>query len=1279
MASLFVHLFRFFRTRRILLFSVFGGLLLVFALLASQLRLESDLNRLLPRQEGTENRTDILTKNQALDRILVSVSLSDSTQRDPDLLVAYVQAFADTLRMLDRDSLIARIEDRQDEEQWMALSGIVQDNLPFLLEANDYRRLDTLITAKGMDEALQGSLRILGSPGGLALKTLLQRDPLGISNLAFSKLNALQLDEQMMLYDGVLLSTDERVATFFLHTGYPASDTRHNAGLQELLERTKTALQQDEAFREVTAHAFGGQLVAAGNARQMQSDTRLTLGITLGLLLLLFIGFFRSAFAPLQVMIPVVFGALFSMAMLRLLRGEVSLMALGASSVILGIAVNYSLHFLSHLRHTGSREEAIRDLTHPMTIGSFTTVFAFLSLLLVHTPVLQELGLFTAFNLIGSSFCTLIFLPHFVAEPKAGTHTPATWLDRLSLFHPNRNKWVVFGIVLLTVVLSFWTGKVRFNEDMMRMNYLSPELKASQDIIQSRHAASLSTVYQVAAGKTMEEALRQSEQALPALSSMQQQGLLRRYSSVSRFLLSDSLQQERLRQWNSYWQDRKEQTLILLREALGRQGFSASAGEGLKQMLERHYDQPDSTYTAFFRQLFRDQIVYEKDKVQVLTLIKTEQAKRAALFSAMPDQSGLYLTDRQRVTATFVAFIREDFYQILGLTSLLVFLTILISYGRIEIALISFIPMVVTWICILGLMGLFGIEFNIINIIISTLIFGLGDDYSIFITDGLIEKYATGRQKILSVKTSIYLSALTTIIGLGILIFAKHPALRSIAAVSVIGIFSILLVSQTLQPLLFNFFIQNRTDKKQHPFTLWSFLKTIYAFTYYVVGCMMVTLVGFILTKCIPFAKDNMKYAYHVVICKMMWSLLYMMANVRKRITGREHTDFSKPSVIIANHASFLDLLRIISLHPKILLMTNRWVWHSPVFGALVRMADYYPVEEGAEFSIDKLQYWADRGYTIAVFPEGTRSYDDEVKRFKKGAFYLAEKLQLDIQPAIFQGVGYCIRKGDFLLKDGEINVQFLPRISPNDTRFGTTYTERAKQVGRYFRAEYNKLRRERETVHYFREQLIRTFQYKGPVLEWYCRIKTTLEKNYEALEKLVPREGHILDLGCGYGFLDYMLAWTSEQRRITGMDYDDEKITIAQHGFSRPDTLQFISGDAMHFPEAAYDCILILDMLHYLLPEQQQALLDRCVQHLAPGGVLIVRDGIKELGEKHKGTVLSEIFSTRIFRFNKTQNELHFLSMHTLEDLATRSGLRIEILDETRFTSNAVTVFRKP
>src|SRR6516164_8504462 len=101
------------------------------------------------------------------------------------------------------------------------------------------------------------------------------------------------------------------------------------------------------------------------------------------------------------------------------------------------------------------------------------------------------------------------------------------------------------------------------------------------------------------------------------------------------------------------------------------------------------------------------------------------------------------------------------------------------TYGRIELTMVSFIPMFIAWIWILGIMALAGIKFNIINIILSALIFGLGDDYSLFIMDGLLQEYKTGRKNLSSFKSSIILSAITTLAGLGVLIFAKHPYTQS--------------------------------------------------------------------------------------------------------------------------------------------------------------------------------------------------------------------------------------------------------------------------------------------------------------------------------------------------------------------------------------------------------------------------------------------------------------------------------------------------------------------
>src|SRR5690606_34705408 len=142
---------------------------------------------------------------------------------------------------------------------------------------------------------------------------------------------------------------------------------------------------------------------------------------------------------------------------------------------------------------------------------------------------------------------------------------------------------------------------------------------------------------------------------------------------------------------------------------------------------------------------------------------------------------------------------------------------------------------------------------------------------------------------------------------------------------------------------------------------------------------------------------------------------MYIMANVRKRVINQHLADSSKPAVYVANHSSFLDILCTTMLHPRLVLLTNKWVWRSPVFGAVVRMAEYYPVAEGADDSLAPLNGLVQRGYSIVVFPEGTRSMDGNIKRFHKGAFYIAEKLRLDIVPLLLHGIHYTMQKGDWL------------------------------------------------------------------------------------------------------------------------------------------------------------------------------------------------------------------------------------------------------------------------
>lgn len=350
-----------------------------------------------------------------------------------------------------------------------------------------------------------------------------------------------------------------------------------------------------------------------------------------------------------------------------------------------------------------------------------------------------------------------------------------------------------------------------------------------------------------------------------------------------------------------------------------------------------------------------------------------------------------------------------------------------------------------------------------------------------------------------------------------------------------------------------------------------------------------------------------------------------------------------------------------------------------PIFGAVVRMAEYYPVADGAEESIAPLRDLVTRGYSIVVFPEGTRSRTDKIGRFHKGAFYISEELKLDIVPVILHGVHYTMQKGDFLLKNGFMHIEALAPIPYDDRSWGNTIKERTKNISKYFRKEFDHVKEVIETPSYFREQLIKGSIYKGPVLEWYCRIKTGLENNYELLHSILPREGAFYDLGCGYGFATYLLHWASEKRHFIGVDYDEEKIITAQHHYKKTEKINFEVGDIAAYNLLPCNGIIISDVLHYLTPEEQMKVLEKCYTALVPGGVLIIRDGVKELSSRHKGTELTERFSTNILGFNKTKNDLHFIYQKDIENWAAAHKMNIKIIDTAKNTSNVMMLLHKP
>ncbi len=755
--------------------------------------------------------------------------------------------------------------------------------------------------------------------------------------------------------------------------------------------------------------------------------------------------------------------------------------------------------------------------------------------------------------------------------------------------------------------------------------------------------------------------------------------MIRNYSGIGSVILSDSMQKLHIRIWNEFWtSDRKNELKDNILAAGKKFKFKDSAFASFYRILDKQFKPLDKPGLEKAKSIFgKDWITETKELAIVYSIAKVKQEDKEAvskLFSGMP---GVVVFDRQSLTNRFVENVKNDFDLLVMLSMIFVTLLLLLSFGRIELALITAFPMFFSWLLTLGFMGLTGIKFNIFNIIVSSFVFGLGVDYSIIMMRALQSQYKYGSNDIDTYKISVFLSSATTLFGVGALFFARHPALNSIALISIIGVAAVVLTSYTFQPLLAKWFFLSRFKKRTFPITARIFIKTFTTWgNIFLIGIIMM-IIGMILQLMVLIRRKRKEIWFHTLFSKLCEAYIAVTFPVKRKLINIHGEDFSKPAIIISNHQSLIETPAFLRLYPKIIMLMNDWVWNSMLFGPVARFASFYNVEHGIDAILDKLKIKVEEGYSILVFPEGHRSSDHRIQRFHRGAFYMAEKLQLDILPIVVFGSGDFLPRNAFWGRPNALYMKIMDRISPQDSSYGSTYSDRSRKFRHFYIHQYREFKSEYGTCDYYRRKVILNYTFKGPILEWYLRIKMKLASNYEEFNKLIPKTGRILDVGCGYGFLSYMLNLTGEDRIITGVDYDPEKIEVAKNSFLKNDNIEFICSDIMAFPIDCHDAFVFSDVLHYLPVEDQERLLKRCIENLNPGGIVLIRDADITKTKEHKGTKLTEFFSTRILGFNKTgkNKELYFTSFDQLKHIIENYKMNIEVIQESNRTSNLLII----
>ncbi len=190
---------------------------------------------------------------------------------------------------------------------------------------------------------------------------------------------------------------------------------------------------------------------------------------------------------------------------------------------------------------------------------------------------------------------------------------------------------------------------------------------------------------------------------------------------------------------------------------------------------------------------------------------------------------------------------------------------------------------------------------------------------------------------------------------------------------------------------------------------------------------------------------EQKKLWFHGVICKFFRWCAKHIPGVTVKVEGEGEEVFKDPAIVISNHQSHLDLLCLLMLTPRMVALTNRWVWKFPLYAPVIRYLDFIPAADGLEENQQAIEQLMKRGYSVLIFPEGTRTSDGRVQRFHRGAFYLSQQLKVPIVPVVIHGAHEVLPKTDFTLHQGTIKVT-VGKPHPYEAQdMGEDYREMAR------------------------------------------------------------------------------------------------------------------------------------------------------------------------------------------------------------------------------------------
>jgi predicted exporter len=758
----------------------FGAILLALYTLP-RVQLENDILALFP---ATERRADLAA---AADHIRARVDRKILLLLGGQDRAAVREAVPEFLSHLRDCGCFSTVGANPDRSAWTELHKLYTQHTPALLS----RSTRESFSQNGADALVRNSLLRLMTNPGPALANQLQQDPLGTLADFLAQTNEMpdgfRLDE-----DGSLWI--ENGAVHYLLIQAELADSPYSVRLQEnvrsALEKAKAAFAE-AAQGEVLQ--TGALFYAMAGTEQARSEiSTVGLGSALGIVALLLI-VFRAFNVLVLALFPIAVGVLLGLSVCHWLFGRINIVALVFGASLVGVAIDYALHFFTLRQTSGTAwqvDKGLRELLPALTLGLASSVAAYLSFSLAGFPGLTQMAVFSATGLCGSYAVVVGCYPLLLRKP-ARSPAPAYLLTLSTHYHDGFSKYRhhlrSWKVALMGLVVAAGLVQLHANDDLRSMQTPNEDVIAMDLQVRALIGHQAALQYFVVAADS-EEALLQSLEALePQLQSLREQGHISQYQSLSQWLPSAGTQTANRALW---------QTQVMESGALNGLFEHLGVRADIRSRLLQHHSEPVSPLTLeqlapLLKQLPEAPVWYHHDGrsygvilLQGLTNIDAVRAlaeTRDDLFWMDPVSQIQQLLRDYRLSATLL----------LPPAYLLILLALLWRYSwRDSLAIVA--PPLMATLLTLSVLGWLGQPLSIFNLMALALVLGLGLDAALFMRE------CDGRHR--QTLVAIGLSSITTLLSFGLLAFSATAAIRSFGLTALLGISGCLFLAPLALP-----------------------------------------------------------------------------------------------------------------------------------------------------------------------------------------------------------------------------------------------------------------------------------------------------------------------------------------------------------------------------------------------------------------------------------------------------------------------------------------------